>query len=228
MNYTRRMRVLVASSDAEFGALLAREVREADVTSVARLTASIRSTQPDVVVLDAGDAQATRVALERARGAAEREALPAVLIVSANSLWLRGALPVELLPCEVLARDEASSKLASAVARMAGVEAPDKRDADGVLWVRDRRALAGPRGTVQLTASETLVFDAVYSAHGVVVSPAQIALALWGQAVADMLNKAAIRSHVYSLRRKLRAAGIADGILVSVAGAGYRFRRGEA
>lgn len=227
-DYTRRMRVLVASTDADFGALIAREVVGSDVTSIARLTVSMRAAQPDVVVLDAGDAQATRVALERARGAAEREALPAVLVVSVNSLWLRGALPVELLPCAVIARDGATSKVADAVSRMAGVEASTVRDVDGVLWVRDRRALSGPLGTVQLTASEALVFDAVYSAHGVVVSLAQIALALWGQAVADDLNRAAIRSHVYSLRRKLRAAGIADGTLLSVAGVGYRFKRGDA
>ena len=75
---------------------------------------------------------------------------------------------------------------------------------------------------MQLTASEAAIFETVLEANGGVVPAERIALALWGrQTMMDTLNRAAIRSHVYTLRKKLCVAGL-DHALVSLSGAGYR------
>ena len=77
---------------------------------------------------------------------------------------------------------------------------------------------------MQLTPSESAIFEAVLAANGGVVPAERIASVLWGGTpVVDTLSRAAIRSHVYTLRKKLRTAGL-DHALVSLSGAGYRLR----
>ena len=173
------MRVLVAASDAYTReALLRVTANDAVATGIEYLPNAVRSLQPDVLVLDAGgETEATRLALERARAAAEAP-LPAVLLLSSDSLWLRGPLPVGLLPCLVLARTVERSAIATALSRLSG-QALGGFDGGEISWRRDSRELTGPEGRVQLTASEAAIFETVLEANGGVVPAERIALALW-------------------------------------------------
>lgn len=215
--------MLVAAPDAYTREALVRATAsDAVSTGIEYLPTAVRSLRPDVLILDAGgDTEATRVALDRARAAAEAP-LPAVLLLSANSLWLRGALPAGLLPCAAIARTVERQAIASALSRLSGQPVGGFDDAQELEWRHDLRELIGPTGTVHLTASESAIFEAVFEANGGVVPAERIASALWGgQPVVDTLSRAAIRSHVYTLRKKLRSAGL-DHALVSLTGAGYR------
>lgn len=217
------MRVLVAAPDAfTREALLRAAGADAVSTGIDYLPNAVRTLRPDALLLDAGgETEATRAALERGRHAAEVQ-IPAVLLLSPNSLWLRGALPTSLLPCVVVARTVQRPMVAAALARLAGQPGDAGEESSDLTWVRDRRELHGPLGSVSLTASETAIFEAVLEANGGVVSSERLASALWGgQPVVDTLNRAAIRSHVYTLRKKLRTAGL-DDALVSLTGSGYR------
>lgn len=119
--YHVSMRVLVAALDAYTREALVRATGgDAVATGIEYLPNAVRSLQPDVLILDAGgDTEATRVALERGRAAAEMQ-LPAVLLLSANSLWLHGVLPASLLPCVAVARTVERHAIASALARLSG------------------------------------------------------------------------------------------------------------
>lgn len=220
--------MLIAAADAYTREALVRATGgDAVATGIEYLPNAVRSLQPDVLILDAGgDTEATRVALERGRAAAEMQ-LPAVLLLSANSLWLRGALPASLLPCVVIARTVERHAIRSALSRLSGQSPGAGEGGEEFQWLRDRRELTGPGGTAHLTASEAAVFEAVLEANGGVVSAERIASALWGgPTIVDTLSRAAIRSHVYTLRKKLRAAGL-DHALVSLSGAGYRLHIDE-
>ncbi len=225
--YHVKVRVLVAASDAYTREALVRATAsDAVATGIEYLPTAVRSLQPDALVLDAGgETEATRVALERARAAAEAP-LPALLLLSPNSLWLRGPLPAGLLPCVVIARTVERNAIAAALSRLSG-QPVGGFDGGEVDWRRDSRELTGPRGRVQLTASESAIFEVVLDANGGVVPAERIATALWGgPTMVDTLSRAAIRSHVYTLRKKLRTAGL-DHALVSLSGAGYRLHLDE-
>lgn len=221
--YHVQVRVLVAAADAYTREALVRAASvDAVATGIEYLPNAVRSLRPDALILDAGgETEATRVALERGRAAAEM-ALPALLLLSVNSLWLRGALPAGLLPCVAIARTTERQPITSALSRLSGQPVGGFDDAQDLVWQRERRELTGPGGTVQLTASESTILDAVLDANGGVVPTERIASALWGgQPMVDTLSRAAIRTHVYTLRNKLRAAGL-EHALVSLSGAGYR------
>jgi two-component system response regulator MprA len=72
-----------------------------------------------------------------------------------------------------------------------------------------------------LTASEALIVDLLLRHPGLVVPANALSRALWGDAILDGHGRAAIRSHIYTLRRKLRAVGLPSA-LVSAPGWGYR------
>lgn len=217
------VRLLVAAPDAYTREALVRAAgTEAVSTGLEYLPNAVRTLQPEALVLDAGgDTEATRHHLERARGAAE-SALPALLLLSANSLWLRGAAPASVLPCIVLQRTVQRTPISSGLSRLSGLPPSGIEEAgDAFTWLHEMRELRGPTGTVHLTASESSIFATVLEANGGVVSAERLASALWGQQTVDTLSRAAIRSHVYTLRKKLGSAGLADA-LMSLSGSGYR------
>lgn len=59
------------------------------------------------------------------------------------------------------------------------------------------------------------------AAPGAFVPTAELARALWGDALADRYARGALRSHVHTLRGKLAAAGF-GGVVESRSGIGYR------
>lgn len=221
------MRVLVVAERPERRQALARELRRAghevtgssDAAGVAEETRRSEAA-PDIFVVDVGDDAATlRNLVERARDAAEDPDRPVLLLLPEYSSWLRGMLPADLQPVIALA---ASARPAEAMAQAlqaaagAGGGAPN-----GLTFDEERRDATGPKGVVQLTPSEAVILAALRREGGTVVTHDRIALSLWGNAFADRFGRASIRSHVHTLRQKLRGIGL-DEIIVSVPGVGYR------
>ena len=225
------MQVLVVAEDNARRAALARALRagghdvcgEADAPGVMQ---AVRRDHPDALLLEGGgDAMLLREVLERARQAAEAP-LPVVLLVPEHSVWQRGLLPADLLPARVLGSlDAEPGRLASALAEIAvGREvASQHSEVRGRHFRLDRvqREVEGPRGVALLTPSEVSVLWAIVEGGGGVVLASRVAASLWVEPVVDPHARAAIRSHVHTLRRKLKAIGL-HGLLITVPGVGYR------
>ena len=236
------MRALIVAEEPERRELLAEEVRRAgyDVcgsSTAERVTAEtwrMARAGLDAFVVDVGATAAMRRLIERARHAAE-ERIPVVLLLPESSTWLRGGPPLDLLPAVTLpARAADSGTLARALARMRVVAGPIGAPGNGephapgsdapsaaLALVRGRRELRGPRGNAHVTPLETAILLTLMQEDGVVAHQ-QLAEELWGSALSDRHSRAAIRSHVYTLRRKLREVGF-EGAIDSVPGVGYRF-----
>ena len=186
------------------------------------------SAGPDVLIIDLGeDVAALRRLIDRARHAAERP-LPTVLLLPEHSIWMRGALPAELLPAELLPAIAISARDAGAASRGTAVEipAPPPRSVASSLSLdRQRRAVEGPEGAAHLTPSEASILSLLVREEGGVVSHQRLAQELWGSAFSDRHSRAAIRSHVHTLRTKLRTVGLAD-VVASMPGVGYRLNAG--
>lgn len=100
-------------------------------------------------------AEATRSLLRRAGEAAER-ALPAVLMVSDGSAWLRGALPIEFQPCVAVTSTASVEVLSGALAGLterseSALAAPAGHPPRRLTGVAGRRELHGSGGTARLT-----------------------------------------------------------------------------
>ena len=187
---------------------------------------------PDVLVVDlGGDAAALRRLIDRARSAAEQP-LPVLLLLPDGSAWLRGALPRKLLPAVAApARETDSSSLARALAQLDTGEpaaaAPPKARAGSLSFDPSRRDVSGPDGSAHLTPSAAAVLGVLVREQGGVVPHGRLAQELWGTAVVDRHSRAAIRSHVHTLRGKLGAVGL-GGAVASLPGVGYRLAIGAA
>jgi DNA-binding response OmpR family regulator len=184
-----------------------------------------------VLVVDlGGGAAALRALIGRARHAAEHP-LPVLLLLPDSSSWLRGVLPRDLLPAVTLpAREAAAAALARAFAQLSGDDLPSTRAeasriAGGALpplrFDPRGREVGGPDGAVRLTHSEAAIFGLLVRGDGDVVDHDGLAQELWSVDVADRHSRAAIRSHVHTLRGKLRSVGLA-GAVASLPGVGYR------
>ena len=217
------MRVLIVADDAERLRSLCRVVSRAGHTCEGTLDArglalAVRVSRPDALVLELGsEATVLRRHVARARFAAE-SALPVVLLVN-DPAWIRLPVYAELEPCAVLAASEAAESLPAQLARF-GFEAGGQALA-GLDVRSDRREVTGVAGRARLTASEASVLGALMAAPGDVVRPDVLSAALWGSVQADRHARAALRTHVYTLRGKLRQAGIEDAI-ETLPGLGYR------
>lgn len=223
------MRILVIARHAGRGALLVALAgiggHGAVATDPDQLIAA--GTAAEVLLIDAvDDPQQALRALERARAALEVR-IPAVLVLNHGSAWLHGAIPPEMHPAVVLANAELAAMLDAALrrARAAPVRLATAgaafRGLGGLTWLPESREVLGPRGRAVLTASEARVMEVLSSGTGRVVPAGAVSRALWGDVIVDRHVRAAIRSHVYTLRRKLRTAGL-DGALISLPGLGYR------
>jgi len=82
------------------------------------------------------------------------------------------------------------------------------------------RELGGPDRSVHLTRSEAAIFGMLLQGEGPVPHE-RLAQELWGDAPVDRYGQAAFRSHIHTLRGKLRAVGLGEAI-ASVPGVGYR------
>lgn len=231
------MRTLIVAEEAVRRDALAAEVRRSGhevcgASDVARITAEVRRAVPgpEVCVIDAGGhGVALRRTIDRMRHAAERP-LPVVLMLPQSSAWLHGALPSDLLPAvPVPARGLGAGGLARALAALGGgvAAAAPVTEAPPLALDGQRREVRGPAGTTRLTPSEVAVLSALMQGGGGVVPAERMAQALWGNALIDRHSRATIRSHVYTLRAKLRSIGL-DGAVASLAGVGYRLVLDEA
>ncbi len=224
------MRVLVVAEDAQRRESLARSVEAAgqDVggSSDGRdVMQAVRRDRPEALLIDYGEGTAAlRMLLERARAAAETP-LPALLLLPEHSVWLHGPLPAPLLPARALASIVApEGVLRSALAEIAeigGAGPPAVQRLGALRLDRQARIVSGPEGEARLTVSECGLLSAIVSGGGAVVRAEQVAEALWGRAVLDPHSRAAVRSHVHTLRRKLSAVGL-EGAVASLPGVGYR------
>lgn len=185
----------------------------------------LRVLRPSVLVLvepaGVGDARAT---VERCRAAVESTA-PVLLLLPPSSPWLRAPLPDALAPADAL--DVSTTTPADVVhaARLLArgeVEVPVLA-AGGIALDPVERRLYGPAGDASLTPSEATLLTALLERPREVVRAEEIAQALWGTPVGDVHARAAIRTHLHTLRRKLTAAGAGDAVR-SVTGVGYRLR----
>ena len=180
-------------------------------------------------MLDLGaDQAALRRAIDRARHAAEAP-LPLLMLLPEHSTWLRDAPPRELLPAiTISAREADATALGRGLERMGARPPLGSGDvgslppaaAGALSFERARREVSGPGGSVRLTASEGTVLGALVAGDGAIVTHEQLAEALWGRAIVDRHSRAAIRSHMYTLRRKLHDAGLEEAV-IALPGVGY-------
>ena len=223
------MRILVVANDAGARAQRAAEVaragREACAAStVAGLTAQVRAARPDVLLLVTAGGGEARLAVKRARAAAERP-LP-VLLLPATSTWPRAGVPEDLRPAAALVASEADGPaIRDALAALASwrIELARTYRAGPLMFAPRQRLVEGSCGRASLTASEGALLAALCEAGSEARGPASIATiaeALWGVAVDDRPARAAVRAHVRTLRRKLAAVGAPDAVEVH-RGVGY-------
>lgn len=192
---------------------------------VADVTAAVRRTSPDLLVVEvSGGGGALRRLVQRAREAAERP-IPVLFILPRSSSWLYGRLPADLLPAAAVSADDASGRdveLALARIDVSDAPAPAPPASFGrIAFDRAGGEVRGPAGTVVLTPSEGVILGALLDPAGEVVTLETLAHALWGRAAVDGHAQSAIRSHVHTLRAKLRSAGL-DGAVAVLRGFGYR------
>lgn len=232
------MRVLVVADDAGRRRSLAAMTSDAghevcaaaDAAGAAAAVIRASEAPPQALLAEtAAGGMALRRLVTRVRLAAEAE-LPVVLLLPEASTWLRGGLPLDLLPAVAARGREAGAvSLRRALAEIgdgggrAGAAAAVEVSAvsGGLAYDAVARQARGPGGVARLTQSEGAILGALVAEPGAVVGAERVAQALWGSATVDRHSRAAIRSHVYTLRTKLRGAGL-DGVVVSVPGVGYR------
>lgn len=185
----------------------------------------LRALRPSMLVLvepaTIGEACATA---ERCRAAAE-SAVPVLLLLPPSSPWLRTPLPAGLAPASVLDVSAATPvDLVRAARLLAGGEmAASALAAGGIALDPADRRLRGPTGDAFLTPSEAALLATLLGRPREVVRAEEIAHALWGTPVGDAHARAAIRTHLHTLRRKLAAVGAGDAVR-SVTGVGYCLR----
>ena len=224
------MRILVVSEHPEAGrargAALSRAGFEvAGCASRLGATVSLRRLQADATaILDDArvplDVRAIRVLVDRLRGAAE-SSVPTALLLGDDSVWLRARPAGDLAPIVALRLDAPARELGEALERLASEAGPfaPASSATPRLDVR-RREVTGPLGTITLTPSELSVAWELATAEGAVVSYEALSMALWG-VPADRPTRTALRSHLHTLRTKLRRVALTLEI-ENRPGVGYR------
>jgi DNA-binding response OmpR family regulator len=187
-----------------------------DATRAARLIG------PQALVVDVAYDHGIVEAVQRVRDVMERQ-VAALLVLPAGSSWLHGALPERYQPAVALGyADTENGALARALGDLDNSGAGRaQREIGGLSFDPDSRVLATHVASVQLTRSEATLLDAVASAAGGIVPAEAVAEALWKRPLADAHSRGAIRSHLHTLRAKLRELGAAD-LVESIPGAGYR------
>lgn len=185
----------------------------------------LRALRPSTLVLvEPASVSEARATVVRCRAAAE-SSLPVLLLLSPSSPWLRAPLPDDLAPASALDVSTATPvDLVRAARLLAGDEwAMAAPAAGGIALDLAERRLRGPAGDAFLTPSEAALLATLLGRPREVVRAEEIARALWGTPVGDAHARAAIRTHLHTLRRKLASVG-ADGAVRSVTGVGYRLQ----
>ncbi len=223
--------ILIISEQVERRAIDAAATERAGwrvVTAEPAETAAIaQRVRPDILMIDvAGDTSTLRGVLERARVAVEAQ-LPALVVLPESSVWLRAPLPPDMAPAVTVSHDGvAGSELARACRSLLEEASPlSSHRAGGLTFEPGARAISGPGGVAALTPSEAAVMALFLERAGEAVPIESFTRALWDRTTVDRRARAAIRSHIHTLRRKMQQVGAGDPI-VSVTGVGYRFEIG--
>jgi DNA-binding response OmpR family regulator len=227
------VRVLLVG-ESEPGVELARSLvagaghEVAGATTPLEVSAAVRRRAAEAVVCDVdADSRALRRLVERVRHAAEAP-LPVVLLLPESASWLRTGAPLDLAPLAALPRSSAEvSDLRGALEWVS--DAPRRREPDWPLgglasFDRAARELRAETGSQRLTPSEAAILGLLLDAGGRPVDAAALSLALWRTSQLDRFARAAIRSHVHTLRKKLAALGL-EGAVASDPRLGYRWLR---
>ncbi len=185
----------------------------------------LRSARPSVLALiEPWDVDEARETIERCRSAAETP-LPAALVLPSSSPWLEAPLPADLAPsCALDAAVATAGDLLRAARVLAGGTVSDYVIAAGALALEPmERRLQGPDGDAFLTPSEAALLTVLLERPREVVRVEDIARVLWGTPLGDAHSRAAIRTHLYTLRRKLTTVGAGDAVR-SISRVGYRLQ----
>ena len=222
------MLILIVSEQAERRAIDAAAAERAGYRVVtaepAETAAMAQRARPDMLMIDVtGDTSTLRGALERARVAVEAQ-LPALVVLSESSVWLRAPLPLDIAPAITISREGVERGELARTCRSLLEEASPvtAHRVGGLTFEAGGRAISGPGGVASLTPSEASVMALLRERAGEAVPIESFARVLWDRATADQHSRAALRSHIHTLRRKMRQIGGGDPI-VSVTGIGYRF-----
>jgi DNA-binding response OmpR family regulator len=198
----------------------------AGVTTPIEVSGAVRRRSAEAVLCGvAGDSRALRRLVERVRHAAEAP-LPVVLLLPDDAHWLRTGAPVDLAPLAVL--PEAALDAADLQRALDWLgDGPRRREpawplGRGVAFDRSARELRGERASQRLTPSEAVILGLLLDAPGRTVDTRTLTLALWRSSEVDRFARAAIRSHVHTLRKKLASVGL-EGALASDPRVGYRW-----
>ncbi len=223
--------ILIVSEQVERRAIDAAATERAGyrvVTAELAGTAVIaQRARPDILMIDVADDTATlRGVLERARVAAKAQLL-ALVVLPESSVWLRAPLPLDMAPAVTLSHDGVEGgELARACGSLLAEASPSaSHRAGGLTFEPGARAISGRGGVAALTPSEAAVMALFLERAGEAVPIESFTRTLWDRATADRRARAAIRSHIHTLRRKMQQVGAGDPI-VSVTGVGYRFEIG--
>ena len=190
--------------------------------NAAEVMEATRSAQPQAVVIQHQSEDGCREILLRARSAAE-ERIPALFVSSGRLPWLYAGVPPALLPASVVASDRLQAEFGPALSGLT----PREGDDDGpfivgpIRFSPERRQIEGPSGTTRLTPSESTLLATLAAHHNTYLSAKLLGSLLWDEPRDDRYARAAIRSHIYTLRRKLTSIGL-EGVLTSIHLLGYR------
>lgn len=193
----------------------------AGVSSAIDAPLRLRSTRPSMLVVIAPwDLDEAREAIARCRSAAE-STLPVILVLW-SSPWLHGPAPADLEPVAVLDASKATAAdLIRAARLLAGAPAQVAIEVPGLGLDPVERRLRGPAGDAFLTPSESTLLGLLLARPLDVIRVEEVARALWGTPINGPHERAAIRTHLHTLRRKLASVGAGEAIR-SVPGVGYR------
>lgn len=239
------MRILVACDDEALRARHVEALQRLELTaagscSLARLALDVRTAQPDVVLVDGvRTAEEARIALERARRALDEQPgrrperpgqrlgqrLGGLLLLPEGAAWLRVPLPLDVRPAVVLPSDGLDDAALRRGLERLRVEARVPSGSVtryGVsLDARTREARANDLRVI-LTMEEAALLTAMMEQPSRVLRIEDLAGALFGRPSTDPRARAAVHSHVASLRARLAALQVGDQ-LEPLRDLGYRF-----
>lgn len=172
-----------------------------------------------LVALDAPSSELRAVVGRLRMGA--HDLLPVVLALPDAAWWLRVPPSPGFESVAVVRRSGLTAAAFDAAAERLGVSVTSREARVPLAVDGARRRLSGPAGAVRLTPIEGALARALLAEPGEVVSTSALCGALWAGEPLDEHRIVALRTHVYSLRRKLAAVGAEDA-LVTEPGRGYR------
>lgn len=189
---------------------------------LASAAALVREQRPAVAVISSEARSPELGALARRLRDAAEAPLPLVFALPESAWWLRVSPGLELAPLALVRRAGLTAvELATALQRL-GVGSAVPPSTSAVAIDAARRRLEGPAGAVRLTPAEGALAALLLASAGQILDLEALCTAVWGVGAYDLARESALRTHVHTLRGKLRQVGAGEA-LVTEPGRGYRF-----